>query len=85
MRLQVQVLDLALLRRLRTMLFKSQRKKTKRKELDRLIQDGITERRRYDQARRGRTEITYLRDAGIQVATARYLHPNVVFIRSEAT
>jgi hypothetical protein len=79
MGLQVHVLDLAVVRRLRTMLSKSQRKKAERKELDRLIQDGITERRRYDQARRERTEILYPHDAGIQVARI------LVFIRSEAT
>jgi hypothetical protein len=55
MGLQVQILDLALVRRLRTMLLKSQRKKAERKKRDRLIQDGITERRRYDQARTARS------------------------------
>jgi hypothetical protein len=75
MGLQVHVLDLALVRRLRPMLSKPQRKKAERKELDRLIQDSITERRRYDQARRKRTEIMHPHNAGIQVTTARYSHP----------
>lgn len=71
MRLQVQLLDFACVRRFRAMLSKSPRKKAERKELDRLIQDGITERQRYDRARRKRTEI----NNDTQAATVGYWYP----------
>jgi hypothetical protein len=75
MGLQVQIL--ALIRRLRAMLSKPQQMEAEREERDRFIQDSITERRRYDQARRERTKVAYPHDAG-------YSHPQSLS-RSGAT
>ena len=72
MGLQIQLLDLALIQRFRAMLSKSRQKKAERKKLNRLLQDGITERQRYDQARRKRTKIMQPHNTDVQVATARH-------------
>jgi hypothetical protein len=54
----LQVQALALIRRLRAMLSKPQQKKAEREERDRFVQDSITERQRYNQARHKRTKVT---------------------------
>jgi hypothetical protein len=69
MGLQVQIL--ALIRRLRAMSSKSQQIEAEREERDRFIQDSITERRRYDQARRKRTKVTYPHDAAYPQSLSR--------------
>jgi hypothetical protein len=76
MGLQIQLLDLARIQRFRAMLSESRQKKAERKKLDRLLQDSITERQRYDQARRKRTEIMQSHNTDIQVATARPSQPH---------
>jgi hypothetical protein len=79
MGLQIQLLDLVRIQRFRAMLSKSRQKKAERKKLDRLLQDSITERQRYDQARRKRTEIMQPHNTDIEVATARHSHPHPLF------
>jgi hypothetical protein len=82
MGLQIKVL--ALIQRLRAIVSKAQQRKAESNECDRFIQDSITERQRYDQARRKRMETTQPHNAGIQVATTDYSHPQSLF-RSNAT
>lgn len=67
--MRLRVIVPALIRHLRAMSSKSRRGRADRKNCDRFTQDSITERRRYDQARRKRTGLVQSRGTRFQVAT----------------
>jgi hypothetical protein len=73
MGLQIKVL--ALIQRLRAIVSKAQERKAERKKCDRFTQDSITEKQRYNQARRKRMETTRAHNADFQVATTDQSHP----------